>query len=44
VDGAVDPAAAEHLSIGRVDDGVYRLAGEVALENFDSCRHRRSIS
>ena len=40
VDRAVDPAAAEQRRIGRVDNGVHRLLGQVALDHLDDARAR----
>lgn len=39
VDCAVDSATAKHLWVGSVDDGVDRLARQIALEYVDSSRH-----
>ncbi len=39
VDGAVDATAATQTGIGRVDDGVDRLSGDVASHRFELRRH-----
>ena len=40
VDRAVDPAAAEQTLVGRIDDRINRLAGDVALDDDHASGHR----
>jgi hypothetical protein len=37
VDCAVDASAAEQRGVGRVDDHVHLLGGDVALDQHDAC-------
>ena len=36
MNGAIDAAATQQRSIGRVDDGIDRLSGDVAFQNREA--------